>query len=151
MFITSVWWRIYIDHFFCCSNRFICSCIFVKSIFSSSSGLHSPMLLLCLSSRHLLVCIRLCFGIRLRSAFARRSRFQHLAQLQLNLRLHPQLYDATHLNTRKVDSPRLVELQQTYWSIQHRTSTRLLLIGLGFLDTKPLIYESSDLLVSDSP
>ena len=46
------------------------------SVLVSSSALHSPLLLLCLSSRHRLVYIRLCFGIRLCSAFARRSRLQ---------------------------------------------------------------------------
>ena len=56
----------------------------------------SSLLLLCLSSRHRLFCLRLCFCIRLCSAFARRSTLQHLAQTQLNLRLHHRL-DSTRL------------------------------------------------------
>ena len=46
------------------------------SVFVSSSALHSPLLLLCLSSRHRVVYIRLFFSIRLCSAFARRSILQ---------------------------------------------------------------------------
>ena len=54
----------------------LCDRFVFCSVLVSSSALHSPLLLLCLSFWHRLVCIRLCFDIRLSSAFASRSRLQ---------------------------------------------------------------------------
>ena len=53
----------------------LCSCLWSLLCTSLSFAL---LVLLCLSSRRRLYCVRLCFCIRLYSAFARRSRLLHL-------------------------------------------------------------------------